>query len=258
MEYKVATSRFEAGNGKNYVLLIHGFPSIPYDVIPLAEFLAENGFHTIAPKLEAFGETKEILKQKADWTSWYSSISKEMQKIRLIPDSKIFISGISMGGNLTLYTAAKNPDIRAIAPICAPVKFPRFALKLTSLISKFASYFPQPYKNLVNDPQYQEDPILRQLNRNYDDKGVFKAVREELTLFSQTWKELPNICQPALICQSQLDQAVNPHNADIIFQRIQSKDKTIRRYPRSNHNLIYDYEKDALFNDILQFFQKYI
>ncbi len=259
MDYETASMAYEYGQGDQYVILIHGFPSIPYDLMPLGQHLADNGFHVIGVKLPGFGGTKEELLQHADWHLWYGEIDKTIEEIKLKSPKNIFVAGISMGGTASLYTASQHTEVKAAVSINGPVRIQGFSHKLVGIMSKFITYFPHEHtENSVIKPEAKIDPITEEVGKRYGFKGVLPAVAAEVKWFRQTAKNLKNIHQPLLICQSAQDSIVWLKNPEHILSKVSSKEKKIIWYPNSDHDLIRDYDSAQCFADILQFFQKHL
>ncbi len=259
MDYNNANTAFEYGEGDHYVILIHGFPSIPYDVIPLGKYLATQGFHVVGVKLPGFGGTKEELLNHADWHLWYAEIERNIAEIKSRHPKNIFVSGISMGGTATLYTASQHPEIKALAPINGPVLIKGFLPKLVGIFAKFTKYFTNNFEGgSVLNPEAKNDPIRKELYSRYEQKGVLPAVSTEVKWFHETDKNLAKITQPILICQSTQDQIVWLKNPDYILSKVMSKEKQIIWYPNSDHDIIYDHDSAQLFADITNFFKQHM
>lgn len=258
MDYLTASSAYEYGNGDNYVILIHGFPSIPYDLIPLGEYLAQQGFHVIGVKLPGFGHSKEMLLKYSDWKLWYGEINHTIAKIRKRHPKKIFVAGISMGGAAALYTASEHPEIAAVVNINGPVIIKGFSHHLVGIFSKFIKYFEMNHEErdiAVLNPQNQKDPIVAELHRRYEEKGVLPAVATEVKWFRKTAKNLSKITQPLLICQSKQDSIVWLKNPEYILSKVKSQEKSVIWYPHSDHDIIRDYDHEQCMKDISEFFQ---
>ena len=259
MDFQTANMAYEYGQGNQYVVLIHGFPSIPYDLMPLGQYLANQGFHVIGVKLPGFGGTKEELLQHADWQLWYEEIKRNINKIKLMQPKNIFVAGISMGGCAALYTASQNSEIKAVVSINGPVLIKGFSHRLVGIISKFIKYFEAKDTDIaVRKPEAKKDPIIYELKKRYGFKGVLPAVAAEVKWFKQTNKNLKHIHQPLLICQSAKDSIVWLKNPDYILSKVSSKEKKIIWYPNSDHDLIRDYDSAQCFEDILLFFNKFL
>jgi len=259
LSFEEKVGSFELGSGSNYVILIHGYPESPYNVRPLGEYLAKNGFHVFGPLLPGFGKDYEYLYEHSDWHEWIKAVDNLIEKITVNGPNSIFVSGISMGGFITLYTAIHHPEIKAIVSICGPV-YVKGALKYLVPIAKiFSKYVKNPQDDGMDvlDPKVQQDPTLIELNRRHN-KVVLKGVSSELKLMKMVKKNLKDINQPILICQGRKDKTVPPETPQYIYDHVSSHDKTIKWYENSGHILTLDYDKDDLFEDITSFFKKYI
>ncbi|SIE33316.1 Thermostable monoacylglycerol lipase [Mycobacteroides abscessus subsp. abscessus] len=57
--------------------------------------------------------------EQTQYSDWIASIEEGFQWLKERCDD-IFVTGLSMGGTLTLYMAEKHSEIKAIIPINAP------------------------------------------------------------------------------------------------------------------------------------------
>jgi carboxylesterase len=259
MNFEESVGSFELGEGTNYVVLIHGYPESPYNVRLLGEHLAANGFHVFAPLLPGFGVNYEYLYEHSSWKEWVREIDNVINQIKEKNPKNIFVSGISMGGFLTLYTAIHHPEIKGLAPICGPVYVKGVLKWIVPIVQKFTKYVSgtEEFEIDVIDPEVKKDPILVELHKRYN-KIVLKGVNSELKLMKMVKKNLKRITQPILICQGRKDKTVPPETPGYIYDRVSSKDKVIKWYENSGHTVTRDYDKEELFKDITSFFKKYI
>jgi len=259
MSFEENVSSFELGSGSNYVILIHGYPESPYYFRPLGKYLATNGFHVFGPLLPGFGKDYEYLYKHSDWREWIEAIDDLIEKITVKSPQNIFVSGISMGGFITLYTAIHHPEIKAIVSMGGPV-YVKGALKYMVPLAKiFSKYVKNPGNGEMDvvDPKVQQNPTLIELNKRHS-KVVLKGVSSELKLMKMVKKNLKHITQPILICQGRKDKTVPPETPQYIYDHVSSHDKTIKWYENSGHILTLDYDKGELFEDITSFFKKYL
>lgn len=258
MNYKELVASFELGKGSNYVILIHGYPDSPYTVRNLGEYLAANGFHTLAPLLPGFGTDFEDLYKHSNWHEWIAEINNVIDAIKKRDPQNIFVSGISMGGFIALYTAIHRPEVKAIAPISGPVYVTsklKWIIPLIKTFKKYATY--QNDEIDAMDPSVQQDSVLIELNRRYN-KVVFNGISSELKIMKMVRRNLHRIVQPILICQGRKDKTIPLETSKYIYDRVLSEEKTIKWYENSGHFLTLDYDKEELFADITKFFKKHI
>jgi len=243
----------------NHVILIHGYPDSPYTLRSLGEYLTVNGFHVFAPLLPGFGKNFEYLYEHSSWKEWVETIDNLIDRVKKEGSKNIFVSGHSMGGFLTLYTAIYHPEIKALAPICGPVYVKSVLKYIVPIMAIFKKYVTDAQGDMIDviDPSLFKDPIFQELRKHYD-KVVFKAVNSELKLMKMVRKHLQEITQPILICQSQKDKTVPLDTPDYIHDRVSSQEKEIKWYENSGHYITFDNDKEKLFADISAFFKKHI
>ncbi|MBC7225567.1 MAG: alpha/beta fold hydrolase, partial [Anaerolineae bacterium] len=91
-------------------LVSHGFTGTTQSVRFLGEYLAkEGGFTVIGPRLTGHGTTPDDM-ARATAEDWIRDLERAMATLQE-RCSKIFITGLSMGGTLSLYMAAMYPDV---------------------------------------------------------------------------------------------------------------------------------------------------
>ncbi|MFX1250280.1 MAG: alpha/beta hydrolase [Promethearchaeota archaeon] len=258
MRYEEAVAPFEFGEGSNYVVAIHGFTGMTYKIRGLAQSLATQGFHVIGPQLPGHGQNIKALAETR-WYDWWNEVKQSIETIKTKNPSHIFVTGLSMGGALTLYTAAHYPEITAIAPICAPVFIKINMLKMVPFIKLFKTYFPKKEEFGEQDPSLANDPILIENNKRYNQHAL-PAVASLLSILKNIRKyQLSKIRQPILIAQALKDKTVHPSSAKYIFEHISTKpeEKAILWLENSGHVATMDYDKEKLFSEISNFFKKY-
>jgi len=88
----------------------------------LAQFYADQGFTVALPRLAGHGTTPEDL-EKRKYQEWIEDVEKAYQWLKE-RTSKRFVTGLSMGGTLTLYMGEKHKDIAGLITINAAVRMP--------------------------------------------------------------------------------------------------------------------------------------
>lgn len=258
MDYNTATKPFEFGEGENWVIACHGYMGNPYEMRELGQHLADNGFHVLAPLFTGHAKNKEEFIHTR-WPDWYSQVeyTLDLIKTKFSPEN-IFMTGLSMGGAFSLYTAAKfKSDIKAIAPIAAPVfiKNPLlYILPLARLLR--LKYFPAKMEVLTIDEELWKDPIFNENMERYNKFVVPTVVN--LLAFLKDLKNihLKEITQPILVSHGKKDSFVHPSNCPYIFDHVSSLSKKILWLENSNHIATMDLDKDQLFNEITRFFKE--
>lgn len=252
-EYAEAAKPFLLGEGGNAVLLIHGFTGLPHEMREFGEYLASQGFRVHAPLLPGHGSRKEemIKTGRADW------IRGAEEGLRLLKEEgaeNIFVSGLSMGGTLTLYLGETHPEVRGLMPICAPVYLTDWRLRLLlPVVKRFANYYSADLSDVL-DESVLDNPVAREHRRRYD-KIPLPCIVELLALIRETKERLSDIRQPILIAQARKDRIVPPGNADYIFRSVSSGVKQVLWLENSGHAATIDFDKLILFKEAAGFFK---
>lgn len=176
---------------------------------------------------------------------WIRSIEKDLDQLRG-RCKHIFMSGLSMGGCLTLYMAAMYPEVfRAIAPINACLYFdaPDFA----SLAFKRDA--PATIPGLGSDVKDQATKEIV-----YKDVPV-PSIRQIYGLMAVTRDLLPRVKCPTLVLVSSEDHVVPPSNSNEIISRISSSERQLLQLRNSYHVATIDHDKDLINESVRSFFR---
>lgn len=227
--------------GKVGILVSHGFTGTTQSMRPLAEAYAEQGYTVCAPRLKGHGTHHEDM-EATTYQDWISSIEEAYYWLKELCDV-IFVTGLSMGGTLTLYMAEKYPEIKAIVPINAAVDLPEMAGVMNLEGVRFLDAIGSDIKNPeIQELAYEQTPV--------------ESVKEIIKLMEKVKGDLSKITCPALIFVSSEDHVVPPGNSQIIFEQIGSDAKEIVTLENSYHVATLDYDKGLIIEKSLEFFNK--
>ncbi|KQB93267.1 Thermostable monoacylglycerol lipase [Geobacillus sp. PA-3] len=235
---------FYAENGPVGVLLSHGFTGTPHSMRPLAEAYAQAGYTVCLPRLKGHGTHYEDM-ERTTFHDWIASVEEGYEWLKQRCQT-IFVTGLSMGGTLTLYLAEQHPEICGIVPINAAVDIPAIAAGMTG-----GGEVPR-YLDLIGSDL--KNPDVKELSY---EKTPTASLLQLAQLMEHVKEELGRITCPALIFVSDEDHVVPPGNADIIFQGVQSSEKEIVRLHNSYHVATLDYDQQTIIERSLQFFAKH-
>jgi carboxylesterase len=198
------------------VFLIHGYLGTPAEVRPMANILAEAGWHVRAPLLPGFGPDIQNLDRcnRQVWLGAAGAAWKEFAGLR----RPVALFGYSLGAAIAINLAIES------APDCLILVAPfwRTPGVLAQLVPFARRFFPQmrPFKNANFG-----DPRLRQIfarilpDVNLDDpevQGIIRtqftlplsAMHEALLLGRQTYRLASQVRLPTLIIQGANDPVV--------------------------------------------------
>lgn len=226
------------------ILAIHGFTGTTQSMHSLGKAFADAGFTVLGPRLTGHGISPEEMTQ-AEFKDWFQDVEEALDELRLHTD-KIFVTGLSMGGALTLYLAENYEDILGIIPINAAIDMPEF--------KEF--YQSQRIANVEFVEGIGSDIKKPGITELAYDKTPVKSMKELLDLMQEVRQDLSKVECPILIFSSTVDHVVPPNNAQIIYDEISSKDKTIIKLPESYHVATLDNDADLIATESIKFIRE--
>ncbi|HOB86735.1 MAG TPA: alpha/beta fold hydrolase [Bacillota bacterium] len=247
MEYKVmpGAEPFHFPGSDVGCLLIHGFTGTTSSMREMGEYLAAQGFTVSGIRLKGHGTSIEEF-NRCRYQDWVESAEAGLRELAQ-RCSTVFVTGLSMGGSLTLYLAARYPDkVKGIIPICGPVYLKNPLLPLVPVLKYVIKTLPGVGGDIKN-------PEVTELAY---DKISLPATWELVKLLKVVKELLPSIRQPALIIQSREDHVVHPSNAPYIYEHISSQDKEILWLENSYHVATMDYDKELIFQKAAAFIKR--
>jgi carboxylesterase len=227
------------------VLISHGFTGTTSGMKLLGEYLhKKEGWTVLGPCLKGHGETPQAMSMTTA-EDWIRSIEEGLSTLQA-RCKHIVMTGLSMGGCLTLYMAAKYPEVfKAIAPINACLYFgaPDFAAWA------YDKDAPATIKGVGNDVK---DPSVIEIA--YADVPV-PCIREIYGLMAVTRDLLPRVTAPTLVLVSPEDHVVPASNSDVIMQGIKSPKREMLLLQNCYHVATIDYDKDLINESVRRFFK---
>ena len=233
---------FYAENGKVGVLISHGYTGNPQSMRYYAEGLAKAGFTVALPRLKGHGTTPADMATSTA-SDWIRDLEQAMAWLQERCDT-LFVTGLSMGGTLTLYLAGQYPGVfKGIIPINALISSNN--PNLASLV--YMVNGPVEVQGIGSDIKA---PDVKELA--YPVVPV-PTLKELFALTKVTDDLLPRIACPALIMVSREDHVVPPMNAEHILQKLSSQDKQIVWLENSYHVATLDNDKDLIVQKSIDF-----
>lgn len=173
-----------------------------------------------------------------------------------------FIFGHSMGGGLvTSYVVNYQPDAKGIILSAAALMPAENVSKILIAASSWISKFSPKLKVLKLDSKM----VSRDLEevRKYDeDQLVYhqaipaRTAYEILRMMGEVEEKMPTITLPILILHGTDDKLVNPKGSELLFSKISSQDKMLTKYPGLYHELLNEFEKEQVMDEILIWIEK--
>ena len=234
---------WSAEGGRAGALCIHGFTGNPSSMRGVAQALAAAGFAIELPRLPGHGTHVDDMQTTA-WADWSGEVEVAYQRLAARCD-KVIVTGLSMGGTLTLWTALRHPEVVGIACINPATKAQ--AAEVVDLVRGMVDEGQDELPGIgsdIADPQvvesaYTSTPLRPLLSLIEDGLAPLEGRYGEITC-------------PLLLLNSPEDHVLEPANADFLAE---SYGGAVERIilDRSYHVATLDYDKDRVMDSIVAF-----
>jgi carboxylesterase len=215
--------------GPNGVLLIHGFTGTPFEMRAPAEYLASQGHTVLAIRLAGHATQPEDL-ARARMRDWLASVEDGLCLLKPSVE-RIFLMGLSLGGVLSLITAARFPLAGAIT-------------------------MSTPYQlSVPKSPPDWRNPHAAKDHVAYADTPTL-AVIQVLEALALMRTSLPEVKIPVLLVHSKADQTALPESMPRIFAALGSADKHMLWVENSGHNIPREPDRQVVFAAAAQFIHR--
>ncbi len=153
-----------------------------------------------------------------------------------------------MGGLVAIEMGIRHPqEVVGIVGVAPAIRFSNPLAPLANFLKHLIRYFPSP--NSFSDKAMQRQSA----NYPYFPVTAFASLYRLSTLVEGRLKDLK---QPILILQHTRNQVTNPKGAEVIFSKVSSKDKHLRYFALSGHEMMQDVEKEPVLTEIMAFIHK--
>ncbi len=238
--------RYIEGDGETAVLVLHGFTGVTDNMGYLIDRLSDAGFTVSAPRLPGHG-TNSVDFHLTGWKDWLRRSIDAYLDLRST-HSRVYITGLSMGGLLALILAALF-EVEKIA-LCAPAVTVRNKfIYLTPVLRFIVPALQTGYEEKSKDPQRLF------LADEYWSRHTSYSVYQLLKLQRRAKKLLPKVAADTITLVSASDKTVPPKAAELIESRICSVRKKRVILERSSHVITEGEEKKRVADEIIRWFE---
>ena len=250
---------------KSAVLLFHGLTGSPFELKKYGQFLYNSGYDVYAECLPGHGENFEDIYtvKYQDWLNFAYSHFKELKRNY----NKVFLSGLCLGAVLAIAVAEEFPnDVDGVVSLSTTLyldgwRLPWYKCFIPFALSTILRFY---YKYPECDPHGVKNLKTRAAIKRILEKGEvgmndfpMTGFYELLKLSSFVRKRLKKVKSPILIIHSKEDDLTSTKSAKVVYDNISSIKKEYIILYDSYHMVLYDNEKEFVFNKSLEFLSTY-
>ncbi|MDQ3385174.1 MAG: alpha/beta fold hydrolase [Actinomycetota bacterium] len=227
------------------VLVVHGFTGNPGTMRPLAEALVDAGFTVEMPRLPGHGTTIEDM-MTTTWADWSGATEAAYTELAARCRA-VVVAGLSMGGTLTAWLAARHPEVAGIVCINPAVaaREPEVKEMVTLMLGAGETVSPGIGSDIADpdahESAYEGTPLSCALS-------LFEALDELQPL-------LPAVTCPVLLLTSPEDHVVEPASSDHLAASVSGPVERVS-LDRSYHVATLDYDKELIAERTIAFVHK--
>lgn len=258
-------SWFPKSEPKAVVIIVHGYAEHSGRYAYVAEYLC--GYDYVVETFDLRGHGKS--EGKKTYVKSFDEYLKDLDQFLIrtrgkYPEKPIFLFGHSMGGVIvTLYAITRQPKVKGLLLSGAALKISDDISPLMLRLSPIIGFlFPKlPTIKLDStavsrDPEvvkwYDNDPL------NYRG-GVPARTGAEINRATKCIQsQMESIELPLLIMHGTADRLADPEASKKLYSRANSKDKTLKLYEGSYHEILNDPEKARVMDDMMKWLDAHL
>ncbi len=201
---------FSAAGGPSGALVLHGFTGNPQSMRPIAQALAAAGFTVELPLLPGHGTSVEDMLQTS-WDDWSQAAERAYLDLAGRTE-RVVVAGLSMGGTLSCWLAARHPEIAGLICVNPAVEPP--AASFLEILQGFQDTGAPTMAGIGNDIAKPDTKELA-----YEATPI-APLRSLMAAIADLEPHLADIRCPLLLFNSPQDHVVPASAADLLAARV--------------------------------------
>lgn len=245
------------------ILLFHGLTGSPFEMKKYGTFLHKSGYDVYCYCLPGHGDYPQHI-QSVSCKDWIDFSQEKYTKLRS-KYSEFFLSGLCLGAVIALNLAAINDDVTGVISLSTTLYLDGWTvpwynflmpLGLNTLIRYYYTFPEREPYGIKNVAIRNKIASLMSRNTVAMDNYPLSCIYELLQLSKQTRKIIKEVACPILIIHSLEDDLTSIKSAKFVFDNVASKNKEYLELKDSYHLVLYDNEREFVFNKTLDFLEK--
>lgn len=245
---------------ENAIMLFHGMTGSPFEMKKYANFLYKSGFDVYCYCLPGHGN-HPITINSVSWEDWISFSCEKYENLKQ-KYKKFFLGGLCLGAVIALKMAQDHDDISGVISLSTTLYLDGWTIPWYNFLMPMGLYtivryyytFPErePYgiKNKITRKTISK---LMGKNSVAMDNYPLSCIYELLQLSKHARKNMYKVKAPVLIIHSNEDDLTSIKSAKFVYNNISSEKKELIILDNSYHLVVYDNDKDLVYNKSVDF-----
>lgn len=248
-------------NNKRAVLLFHGLTGSPFELKKYGVFLNNNGYDVYADCLPGHGDKVQDI-YTVKYQDWLDFAYKKFEELSSKYE-EVYVSGLCLGAVLALSVGMKyKKQVKGVISLSTTLyldgwRLPWYSFLMPIGLSTIIRFF---YNYPECEPHGIKNERVRAIVKKLLAKGdvgmndfPMTGIYELIKLSKRVIKNLSQFEAPILLIHSKEDDLTSVKSAKVVHDNIKSKDKNLIILNDSYHMVLYDNEKEFVFNKALEF-----
>ena len=250
---------------KAVLLVAHGLAEHSARYKNLVDYFVPKGYAVYALDQRGHGKSEGTRSYVDNFNDYLIDLKTFFDVVRKDnKNAKIFLFGHSLGGTIaTAYAVEHQKDLAGlILSGSSLVPTSSVSPALLAMAGIISALLPKMGVTLLDASAISRDKAV--VDAYVDDPLVFRGKVPARTgaELARMWKQLPGqmprIKLPVLIMHGFADQLSDPRGSKLLFERVGSKDKTLKLYDNCYHEICNEPEREQVFIDMETWLLKHI
>lgn len=238
------------------VVINHGFLAHSGQYDGTARELVARGFNVYAYDMRGHGKSGGDRYWVDTYGDCVNDLAAFVEQVRARePGQQLFLYGHSAGGVISTVFVQQHAEL-INGFICASFAFevppPEFLLQALRVVGDL---IPRAPLLSLNPADFSRDPAVVEAIRNdplvIHEPGPGHTLAELIRAHDHLGKTFGEVRLPVFIIHGTADKATRPHGSQRFYDEAGSHDKMLRLYEDHVHDLLVDYGKEQVLNDIV-------
>ncbi len=250
---------FARGRDRRAALCLHGYSGTPFEVRPIAEGLAAQGYTVQAPVLAGHCGSLQDLRSTRHG-DWLASAERALLELAAeVGGAPVAVAGFSLGGLLAVSLARRHPRIvSAIAVMSAPLRLRPLEVAAVRAWARLPRALRNGPLGLLPKSRGFDvlDPEMALRNPSHVALPL-EGVHSLIELGELVRRDLPEVMAPTLVMHGGRDRTVPLEDSLELAGTIGATEIERVWLERSGHLIGIDVERRTVIDAVVRFFNKY-